>query len=109
MDQIPIHQANAGDIITIAGIEGSTVNHTICSPSVNSALKHIPIDQPTIAMQMFVNDSPLAGEEGTKLTSQAIRDRLEQEIETNVALQVSFDDDSFEVSCRSSKSLIREG
>jgi GTP-binding protein len=98
LEQISIEQAEAGDIITLCGIDGSTVNHTLCSPSVSVPLKHIPIDEPTIAMQFYVNDSPIAGEDGKMLTSQVIRDRLEREIETNVALQVTFSEDSFEVS-----------
>lgn len=100
LEQIPITEAGAGDIISIAGIDASTVNHTICNPTVTTPLPHIPIDSPTIAMQFYVNDSPLAGQEGNLLTSQVIRDRLLREIETNVALQVVFSDDSFEVKGR---------
>ncbi|KAJ3226017.1 hypothetical protein HK099_005723 [Clydaea vesicula] len=99
-DHISINEAGAGDIVSIAGISDSFVNHTICNPSVKQPLKHVPIDEPTIAMQFFVNDSPLQGEEGKLLTSQVLRDRLLKETETNVALQVKISDDSFEVKGR---------
>ena len=99
MDQISIPSAGAGDIISIAGIE-ATVNDTLCDTSVESAIIGVKVDEPTIAMQFYVNDSPLAGSEGKLLTSQNIRERLAKEVETNVALQVVDCGDTFTVKGR---------
>jgi GTP-binding protein len=89
LERQPIDEAFAGDIITIAGLPEATVAHTICALEVTEPLPAQPIDPPTLAMTFRVNDSPLAGTEGDKVTGRMIRDRLFHEAEGNVALRVS--------------------
>lgn len=95
-------EAHAGDIIAVAGIVKGTVADTICAPEVSEAIHAQPIDPPTLAMTFSVNDSPLAGREGDKVTSRMIWDRLCKEAEGNIALRISKTDstDSFEVAGR---------
>ncbi|KHK92590.1 translational GTPase TypA [Novosphingobium malaysiense] len=102
LDRVPVEEARAGDIIAIAGMEKATVANTIAAPEVTDPIAAQPIDPPTLAMRFAVNDSPLAGREGDKVTSRLIRDRLMREAETNVAIRVteSADKDSFEVAGR---------
>ncbi len=102
LERQPIETAQAGDIIAIAGLTKATVADTLCAPEVNAALKAQPIDPPTLSMTFSVNDSPLAGLSGDKVTSRLIWDRLQKEAEGNVALQVSETDgkDAFEVAGR---------
>jgi len=102
LDRVPVDEARAGDIIAIAGLEKATVANTIAAPEVAEPIAAQPIDPPTLAMRFSVNDSPLAGREGDKVTSRMIRDRLLREAETNVAIRVteSADKDSFEVAGR---------
>ncbi len=102
LDRIPVEEAQAGDIISIAGLTTATVANTIADPTVTEPLHAQPIDPPTLSMRFAVNDSPMAGREGTKVTSRMIRDRLAREAETNVAIRVteSADKDSFEVAGR---------
>ena len=102
LERVPVDSASAGDIIALAGLEKATVANTICDPSVTTPIAAQPIDPPTLAMRFAVNDSPLAGREGDKVTSRMIRDRLLREAETNVAIRVteSDDKDSFEVAGR---------
>ncbi len=102
LERIPVDEAGAGDIISIAGMTTATVANTICDPSVSEPLHAQPIDPPTLSMRFAVNDSPMAGREGTKVTSRMIRDRLFREAESNVAIKVteSADRDSFEVAGR---------
>src|SRR6187431_3403818 len=102
LERVPLDEASAGDIVAIAGLPNATVAHTICDPSVEVPIKAQPIDPPTLAMTFRVNDSPLAGTEGDKVTSRMIRDRLLREAEGNVALRVceSDDKDSMEVAGR---------
>jgi len=102
LERVPTDEANAGDIISIAGLTTATVSNTICDPSVTEPLHAQPIDPPTLSMRFAVNDSPMAGREGTKVTSRMIRDRLAREAESNVAIKVteSEDKDSFEVAGR---------
>ena len=102
LERVPVESAVAGDIIALAGLEKATVSNTIADPSVKTPIEAQPIDPPTLAMQFTVNDSPLAGREGTKVTSRMIRDRLYREAETNVAIRIteSADKDSFEVAGR---------
>jgi GTP-binding protein len=88
LDRVPVDSAEAGDIIAIAGLTGPTVADTICEPSVSEPIAAQPIDPPTLVMTFSVNDSPLAGREGTKVTSRMIRDRLMNEAEGNVAIRV---------------------
>jgi len=78
-----------GDITSIAGLTEATVSNTIADPSVTEPLHAQPIDPPTLSMRFAVNDSPMAGREGTKVTSRMIRDRLEREAESNVAIKVT--------------------
>ena len=102
LDRVPVEEAQAGDIISIAGMTTATVADTIADTSVTEALHAQPIDPPTLSMRFAVNDSPMAGREGSKVTSRMIRDRLMREAETNVAVKVTeaADRDSFEVAGR---------
>ena len=102
LERVPVESAEAGDIIALAGLEKATVANTIADPAVSEPIAAQPIDPPTLAMRFAVNDSPLAGREGDKVTSRMIRDRLLREAETNVAIRVteSADKDSYEVAGR---------
>jgi GTP-binding protein len=102
IERTPIETAEAGDIIAIAGLEKFNVADTLAAPEVMEPLQAQPIDPPTLSMTFLVNDSPLAGTEGDKVTSRVIRDRLHKEAEGNVALKVedSASSDSFIVSGR---------
>ncbi len=98
----PIELGEAGDIVSIAGLVKGSVADTFCDPSVTEAIQAQPIDPPTVTMSFLVNDSPLAGTEGDKVTSRMIRDRLFKEAEGNVTLRIeeADDKDSFFVSGR---------
>ena len=98
----PVDFVEAGDIVAIAGLEDATVANTICDPEIKTPIKAQPIDPPTLSMTFSINDSPLAGREGKKVTSRLIRDRLMKENESNVSIQVTptEDNDSFEVAGR---------
>ena len=100
--RVPVEEVHAGDIICIAGLTKASVADTICDPSVETPLESTPIDPPTMAVTISVNDSPFAGKEGSKVTSTMIRDRLLAEAETNVAItyKESADKDSFEIGGR---------
>ena len=102
LERVPVDEAVAGDIIAVAGLAESTIPHTICSPEVAAPLPSIPVDPPTLAMTFRVNDGPLGGREGKKVTSRQIRDRLLRETEGNVAIKVteSNEADAFEVAGR---------
>jgi len=102
LERTAVEEASAGDIVAIAGLPNATVAMTICDPSVETPLPAQPIDPPTLAMIFRVNDSPLAGTEGDKVTGRMIRDRLLREAEGNVALRVRESDekDSMEVAGR---------
>ncbi|MBR1176520.1 translational GTPase TypA [Bradyrhizobium sp. KB893862 SZCCT0404] len=102
LERQPVEFAEAGDIVAIAGLTKGTVADTFCDPTVEEALQAQPIDPPTVSMTFIVNNSPLAGTEGDKVTSRLIRDRLLREAEGNVALRVveSADKDAMEVSGR---------
>ena len=89
LDRVPTQEAEAGDIIAVAGLQNASVADTICSPDVTEPLPSRPIDPPTLAMTFSINDSPLAGQEGSKVTSRVIWDRLEREAEGNVAIRIS--------------------
>ena len=97
-----IEEAHAGDIVAIAGMSKATVADTLCDLSVEKPLASQPIDPPTLAMTFCVNDSPLAGKEGDKVTSRLIWARLEKEAEGNVALRITRTEktDAFEVAGR---------
>jgi GTP-binding protein len=102
LERVPLEEAEAGDIVALAGLPNATVAMTICDPSVGEPIPAQPIDPPTLAMTFRVNDSPLAGTEGNKVTGRMIRDRLLREAEGNVALRVreSDDKDAMEVAGR---------
>ena len=102
LNRVPVDRAKAGDIVAIAGFSTASVADTLCDPSVELPLPARPIDPPTLAMTFSVNDSPLAGREGGKVTSRVIRARLEREAEGNVSLQISDTEaaDAFEVAGR---------
>jgi GTP-binding protein len=98
----PIEDAEAGDIVAIAGLSKATVADTLCAMDVTEALPAQPIDPPTISMTVSVNDSPLAGREGDKVQSRVIAARLLKEAESNVAIRVTetSEKDAFEVAGR---------
>ena len=98
----PIEEATAGDIVAVAGLSKATVADTLAAPEAQGALPAQPIDPPTIAVTISVNDSPLAGRDGDKVQSRVIRERLLREAESNVALRVSetAEKDAFEVAGR---------
>lgn len=102
LDRISLDVAHAGDIVAVAGVVKGTVADTLCDFSVEEAIHAQPIDPPTLAMTFSINDSPLAGREGDKVTSRMIWDRLCKEAEGNIALKISRTDqtDSFEVAGR---------
>ncbi len=100
--KVPIDTGEAGDIVVIAGLDKANVADTICDLDINDPILATPIDPPTMAIQITVNSSPLAGTEGNKLTSTQIRDRLISEAQNNVGISFSENDnkDSFEISGR---------
>jgi GTP-binding protein len=102
LERLPIESAEAGDIIVIAGLTQTNVADTIAAPEVTAALPSQPIDPPTLAMTFSVNDSPLAGRVGDKVTTRVIRDRLLREAEGNVAIRVTETNeaDAYEVAGR---------
>ncbi|MBW8638511.1 translational GTPase TypA [Hoeflea sp. WL0058] len=102
LERQPVEEGQAGDIVAIAGLTKGTVADTFCAPEVTEPMEAQPIDPPTVTMSFIVNDSPLAGTEGDKVTSRVIRDRLLKEAEGNVALKIeeSEDKDAFQVSGR---------
>jgi GTP-binding protein len=102
LERVPVDEAQAGDIIAIAGLSDTTIPDTICAPEVTTPLPSMPVDPPTLAMTFRVNDGPLGGREGKKVTSRQIRDRLFREAEGNVAIRVkdSEETDAFEVAGR---------
>ena len=85
----PIERAAAGDIVALAGMSRPTVADTICDPAVNEPIPAQPIDPPTISVTFSINDSPLAGRDGSKVQSRVIRERLLREAESNVAIRVT--------------------
>lgn len=102
LEQTAIDMAEAGDIVSIAGMTKATVADTLADQSVSEAIPAQPIDPPTITVTFGINDSPLAGRDGKKVQSRVIRDRLMKEAESNVAIKVtdSTNGDSFEVAGR---------
>ena len=102
LKQIEVQEAEAGDIVRIAGIPDIYVGETVCEDPKAEALPSIAIDPPTLTMNFMVNNSPFAGREGTLVTSRQIRDRLAKELEVNVGLHVEFPEsgDYFKVSGR---------
>jgi len=95
-------EARAGDIVLVNGIEEINIGSTLCDPAQADALPLLRVDEPTLTMNFMVNSSPLAGREGKFVTSRQLRERLEREVKSNVALKVEFttDSDTFIVSGR---------
>ena len=102
LDRVQVDECEAGDIVAVAGLTDATVPDTVGDPSLTSPLHAIPVDPPTLAMTFRVNDGPLGGKEGKKVTSRQIRDRLMREGEGNVAIKIteSNESDAFEVAGR---------
>jgi GTP-binding protein len=102
LDRVTVEEAEAGDIIAVAGLTEATVPDTIGGLDLAGPLHALPVDPPTLAMTFRINDGPLAGREGTKVTSRQIRDRLLREAEGNVAIKVteSNETEAFEVAGR---------
>ena len=99
--RVPVDKVEAGDLVAIAGLTTATVADTLCDITVEDPIIATPIDPPTLAMTVSVNDSPLAGREGDKVQSRVIRERLLREAEGNVAIKVKeAGDGSFEVAGR---------
>jgi GTP-binding protein len=88
LERSPIELAETGDIVAIAGLTEATVADTLCDPAIETAFAAQPIDPPTLAMMFRINDGPFAGQEGDKVQSRVIRDRLFKEAERNVAIRV---------------------
>ncbi|MCK4635540.1 MAG: translational GTPase TypA [Candidatus Moranbacteria bacterium] len=92
-----VEQAEAGDIVMIAGIDDIDIGETVCADQNAELLPNITVDEPTIALEFLVNDSPFAGKEGKFVTREQIRERLEKELEINVGLKVDFTGANFTV------------
>ncbi len=102
LDRVTVEEAEAGDIVAVAGLTDATVPDTVGANELAAPLHAIPVDPPTLAMTFRVNDGPLGGKEGKKVTSRQIRDRLLRESEGNVAIKIteSNESDAFEVAGR---------
>ena len=101
LDRVEIEEAEAGDIVAIAGFNDIDVGDSICDPANPQPLDPMHIEEPTLSVIMSVNDGPLAGQEGKHVTSNKIRERLEKEMETNIAMKMEpLGDASFKVSGR---------
>ena len=88
LNRIDAEHAGSGEIVAIAGVEGITIGETVTSAETPRALVHVPVDEPTISMVFTINTSPFSGREGTFVTSRHLRERLDKELLTNVALRV---------------------
>ncbi len=100
LERVSLEEASAGDLVALAGFQKATVADTICTPGAENPIEARPIDPPTLSVTFAVNDSPLAGQEGDKVTSRMIRDRLMREAEGNVAIQVTETTNGFDVAGR---------
>jgi len=102
LERTPVEEAEAGDIVLINGVEGVGIGVTLCDPAALVAFPLLKVDEPTLTMNFLVNTSPLAGKDGKYVTSRQLRERLERELQSNVALKVEFtaDSDTFVVSGR---------
>jgi GTP-binding protein len=102
LERTTIEQAEAGDIVAVAGMSEATVADTLCDPAVAEPIAAQPIDPPTLSMTFRINDGPFAGKEGDKVQSRVIRDRLLKEAERNIAIHIeeNTDKDSLTVSGR---------
>ena len=96
-----VESATAGDVVALVGLAGVEIGDTVCAPEHPIVLPRIKVDQPTLEMSFTINNSPLAGRDGKYVTGRQLRERLERELERNVALQVRFDSgDAFRVAGR---------
>ena len=102
LERVVVPEAEAGDIVLINGIDQVGIGVTICDPAAPVGMPLLKVDEPTLTMNFMVNSSPLAGKEGKFVTSRQLRERLERELQANVALKVEFtsDNDTFIVSGR---------
>ena len=101
LSKSPVESAGAGEIISLAGLEGVSIGDTICDPEDPRQLPRIAVDEPTLSMAFSINNSPLSGLDGKFVTSRQIRDRLEKEVLHNVSIRVDFSGtDSFVVKGR---------
>ncbi|MDC2994742.1 translational GTPase TypA [Gammaproteobacteria bacterium] len=102
LERVEVEKAEAGDIVCVTGIEKLYISDTLCDPENTEQLPPLSVDEPTVSMTFQVNDSPFAGKEGKFVTSRNIKDRLEQELLSNVALRVEQGEsaDKFKVSGR---------
>jgi len=99
LSRIDVDHVGTGEIVAIAGVEGITIGETVTSAETPRALVHVPVDEPTISMVFTINTSPFSGRDGTYVTSRHLRERLDKELLTNVALRVEdgAHTDSFKV------------
>ena len=102
LERTAVEEAQAGDIVLVTGVEDVGIGVTLCDPATPYGLPLLKVDEPTLTMTFMVNTSPLAGKEGKFVTSRQLRERLERELQSNVALKVEFtaDSDTFVVSGR---------
>jgi GTP-binding protein len=103
LERLPVEEARAGDIVALSGLMTATVSDTLCDPALSEAIAAQPIDPPTLTMTFRINDGPFAGQEGDKVQSRVIRERLLREAEGNIALRVTpseTETDAFEVAGR---------
>ena len=102
LERVPVDQAEAGEIVAVAGMSEATVADTLCDPSVELPLPAQPVDPPTLSMTFRINDGPFAGQEGDKVQSRVILERLMKEAERNIAIKVTISDDkdAFDVAGR---------
>ena len=102
LDRVNVDSSSAGHIVGVTGMDGLDISDTLCDPDAVEALPPLTVDEPTVSMTFEVNKSPFAGKEGKFLTSRQIRERLERELKSNVALRVeeTDDPDRFSVSGR---------
>ena len=102
LQRIEVEEASVGDIVCVAGIDSLNVGETICDPACVEAMPFVHIDEPTVSMMFLLNDSPFAGREGKYVTGRNLRDRLFNEVKTNVAMRVETTEttDTFRVSGR---------
>ena len=103
LERVPVEEAEAGEIVAVAGMSQATVADTLCDPAVEEPIAAQPVDPPTLSMTFRINDGPFAGQEGDKVQSRVIRDRLLREAERNIAIRVSASSeggDSFDVAGR---------
>jgi len=97
LEKVEIEQAGAGDIVMIAGLPEIYIGQTLLESKDGELLPEITIDEPTLSLNMLVNNSPFGGKSGKFLTSRQIKERLEKELEVNVGLQVEFDKSDMKV------------